>query len=53
MQNTDRMNDEKKLIIWRHWQDGSPMSLIARAVQKPPFPASTGREKGPDLLPVQ
>jgi len=36
MQESDRMNNEKKQVIWQQWREGSPMSLIAQAVHKPP-----------------
>ena len=30
------MNDEKKTTIWLEWERGTPMSDIARAIEKPP-----------------
>jgi len=36
MQEFDRMNDVKKAAIWDQWQQGQPMSVIARSVCKPP-----------------
>jgi IS30 family transposase len=36
MQSSDRMDDLRKAVIWREWKRGSPMSLIARALEKPP-----------------
>jgi IS30 family transposase len=36
MQSLDRMDDRRKAIIWREWKKGSPMRLIARALEKPP-----------------
>jgi IS30 family transposase len=30
------MDDRRKEVIWREWKKGSPMSLIARVVEKPP-----------------
>lgn len=36
MQSSDRMNDGRKAVIWREWKRGSPMSLIARILEKPP-----------------
>lgn len=36
MHNSERMDDRRKAIIWREWKKGSPMSLIARALEKPP-----------------
>jgi len=30
------MNDEKKTAIWLEWERGTPMSDIARAIEKPP-----------------
>ena len=36
MQSSDRMDDRRKAVIWREWKRGSPMSLIARVLEKPP-----------------
>jgi len=36
MQESDRMNESKKAVIWDLWQQGQPMSVIARSVRKPP-----------------
>lgn len=36
MQNTNRMNGNKKSIIWEQWKSGSPMIQIARTIKKPP-----------------
>lgn len=36
MQSSDRMDDRRKAVIWREWKKGSPMSLIARMLEKPP-----------------
>ncbi|WP_235548546.1 hypothetical protein, partial [Noviherbaspirillum sp. Root189] len=36
MQSSDRMDDRRKTVIWREWKRGSPMSLIARVLEKPP-----------------
>lgn len=36
MQSKDRMDDDRKEVIWREWKKGSPMSLIARVLEKPP-----------------
>ena len=36
MQESDRMNEVKKKPIWDQWQQGQPMSVIARSVYKPP-----------------
>jgi len=36
MQESDRMNEVKKKLIWDQWQQGHPMSVIARSVHKPP-----------------
>lgn len=33
---TERMNDEKKSIIWSLWKKGHPMIEIARTIEKPP-----------------
>jgi len=30
------MNEAKKVVIWKLWQQGQPMSLIGRTVRKPP-----------------
>jgi hypothetical protein len=30
------MNEEKKLLIWEVWERGTPMSTIARVIEKPP-----------------
>lgn len=35
MQEFDRMNDVKKAAIWDKWQQGRPMTVIARSVCKP------------------
>lgn len=35
MQIQDRMNAERKAIIWREWRKGSPMSVICRIIEKP------------------
>jgi len=36
MQESDRMNEAKKAVIWELWQQGQPMSVIGRTVHKPP-----------------
>jgi IS30 family transposase len=36
MHSSDRMDDRRKAVIWREWKKGSPMSLIARVLEKPP-----------------
>lgn len=36
MHNSERMDERRKAIIWREWKKGSPMSLIARVLEKPP-----------------
>jgi IS30 family transposase len=36
MHSSERMDDRRKAIIWREWKKGSPMSLIARVLEKPP-----------------
>jgi IS30 family transposase len=36
MQGPNRMDDQRKEVIWREWKKGSPMSLIARVLEKPP-----------------
>ena len=36
MQESDRMNEVKKKAIWDQWQQGHPMSVIARSVHRPP-----------------
>ena len=36
MQESDRMNEAKKAVIWELWQQGRPMSVIGRTVRKPP-----------------
>lgn len=35
MRVEDRMNPERKAIIWQEWRKGSPMSVICRAIEKP------------------
>ena len=30
------MTDERKMCIWKRWQQGVPMSIIAREIAKPP-----------------
>ena len=30
------MNDSKKAVIWNEWQNGTPMNIIAREIEKPP-----------------
>lgn len=36
MQESDRMNDDRKAIIWNHWENGDPMNVIAKSINKPP-----------------
>lgn len=37
MHSSERMDDRRKAIVWREWKKGSPMNLIARLLEKPPF----------------
>lgn len=30
------MNEEKKSLIWKAWERGTPMATIARVIEKPP-----------------
>jgi len=30
------MDDRKKAVIWREWENGTPMAIISRAIEKPP-----------------
>ena len=30
------MDEQKKSVIWREWERGTPMSNIARVIEKPP-----------------
>jgi len=36
MQKTALMDDKKKAVIWREWENGTPMAVISRAIEKPP-----------------
>ncbi len=36
MQKSALMDDQKKAIIWREWESGTPMAIISRAIEKPP-----------------
>jgi len=36
MQKSALMDDQKKAVIWREWEDGTPMAIISRAIEKPP-----------------
>ncbi len=36
MQGAHTMTDKKKAVIWTEWENGSPMSRIAKAIDKPP-----------------
>ena len=36
MQRVDYMSEQKKAVIWDEWESGSPMTQIARAINKPP-----------------
>ncbi len=35
MQAQNRMDTERKAIIWHEWRKGSPMSVICRIIEKP------------------
>ncbi len=36
MQKSALMDDKKKAVIWREWENGTPMAVISRAIEKPP-----------------
>lgn len=36
MHHPEPMDAQCKKMIWREWAQGTPMSLIARLIQKPP-----------------
>ena len=36
MQEPLPMDEQKKSVIWREWERGTPMSNIARVIEKPP-----------------
>jgi len=36
MQKSALMDDQKKAVIWREWENGTPMAIISRAIEKPP-----------------
>ncbi|MBL4750107.1 MAG: IS30 family transposase [Amylibacter sp.] len=36
MQKSALMDDQKKAVIWREWENGTPMITISRAIEKPP-----------------
>jgi transposase, IS30 family len=36
MQKAAFLDDRKKAVIWREWENGTPMTAISRAIEKPP-----------------
>lgn len=36
MKSTNAMTEQKKAVVWEQWKKGSPMSLIAKSIRKPP-----------------
>jgi len=35
MQKSAVMDDQKKAVIWREWENGTPMAIIFRVMEKP------------------
>jgi transposase, IS30 family len=36
MQKSTVLDDGKKAVIWREWENGTPVITISRAIEKPP-----------------